>query len=789
MAIFNVTNTGTATGGAGPDTLNLTYNTTSNGVWLQNITGNLATGYSGMFDGYGLNNTVFSGIEHFGFTDASGGDDIIVTGDGNDTVNAGGGDDIVNGGGGVNLLDGGAGVDQVGSDHSTVSSNLTVNLNGASTILGTGGISNFEGFLNFVTGSGNDRLTGHQSSGSSDILASGKGADLISLWGGGSDDVDGGAGKDRLSVTWSMASDGVWLQNIVETGNGHYSGMFDGLGLNNVKFQNIEHFSFIDQSGGDDIIRTGKGNDKLNGGAGDDFLDGGSGRDTLIGGAGKDRYGADQSGLTSDVTIDLNTVSTVNGGKVRQFEAFSGVSTGSGDDTIINHKTSRMNDILNTNGGDDTITLYGGGSDTIFGGTGDDHLRVIWNSPSNGVWLKNIAADTVNGGYKGTFDGVGRNNIQFSGIEHFTFIDKNGGHDDIQTGAGDDRLIGGKGHDILNGGSGVDYLDGGAGADRYYADHSAITSAVTLDLNKFSKVNGGVVRNFEQIGGLSTGSGNDRIKNHQSSGLFDNINTGAGNDRITLHSGGADYVNGGTGNDRLTLNWNSASDGVWLLNLSADATNGGYKGVFDGIGQNNVNFFGIEHFSFIDTTGGDDIIKTGNGVDDLSGGGGNDRLDAGGNRDMLFGDDGNDSLSGGAGFDHLYGGKGNDSLRGDNGADSLFGDAGRDKLLGGNGDDLLTGGNGNDTLNGGKDDDSLFGGTGIDTFVYNGGADIIGDFNGDKLKLDDALWGAATLTTAQILAYATVVDTDTLFNFGGGNTLTLWNYTDVNGLGTALEIF
>ena len=65
-------------------------------------------------------------------------------------------------------------------------------------------------------------------------------------------------------------------------------------------------------------------------------------------------------------------------------------------------------------------------------------------------------------------------------------------------------------------------------------------------------------------------------------------------------------------------------------------------------------------------------------------------------------------------------------------ADSIDGGAGDDTLFGMGGDDLLTGGQGNDLI---------FGGAGSDTFVLNlaedSGSDVISDFAGDTLRLND----------------------------------------------------
>jgi serralysin len=64
----------------------------------------------------------------------------------------------------------------------------------------------------------------------------------------------------------------------------------------------------------------------------------------------------------------------------------------------------------------------------------------------------------------------------------------------------------------------------------------------------------------------------------------------------------------------------------------------------------------------------------------------------------------------------------------------LNGGAGRDDIQGNAGSDLLYGGAGNDTLNGGLADD---------VFIFNGGHDVVLDFQNDldRIRLDNGLWG------------------------------------------------
>ncbi len=102
--------------------------------------------------------------------------------------------------------------------------------------------------------------------------------------------------------------------------------------------------------------------------------------------------------------------------------------------------------------------------------------------------------------------------------------------------------------------------------------------------------------------------------------------------------------------------------------------------------------------------------------------------------------------------------------------DSLAGFAGNDRLFGGAGNDLLDGGTGADFLNGGAGDDR---------FIYRAGdgADLIFGFaagagSEDRIRL---IMVPGVNTFADVLARATQVGTDTLIDFGGGNSITLRN--------------
>jgi len=178
---------------------------------------------------------------------------------------------------------------------------------------------------------------------------------------------------------------------------------------------------------------------------------------------------------------------------------------------------------------------------------------------------------------------------------------------------------------------------------------------------------------------------------------------------------------------------------------------------------------------------GPDRLLGGSGADLLKGQGGADRLHGGSGADRLFGGAGADQLKGKGGADRLSGGAGDDALGGGADADRLLGGAGNDRLAGGAGDDALIGGRGADQLFGGKGADELrgsagadrlTGGSGLDRFVFETGRDRIIDLQDrDRIVFDRELW-RGDLSPRQVVArFAEKGGADTVFDFGGGDSL------------------
>lgn len=310
-------------------------------------------------------------------------------------------------------------------------------------------------------------------------------------------------------------------------------------------------------------------------------------------------------------------------------------------------------------------------------------------------------------------------------------------------------------------------------------------------------------------------------------------------DADTLIGGGGEDTLVGGGGDDLFIGGNpgalsnAAGGDTFIGGAGRDAVS--YAGSFGSL-RIDLQFSQINTFAAAGDTYDsiEDVIGS-QGADNIRGNGEDNNLVGARNVDYIFGRRGNDTLEGQVGDDVLFGGVGEDVLSGGSNrdraqysesltavlldladatrntgeaagdtyvniedlagsayADTIYGDAGDNRLFGREdadyldgrtGDDYLNGGGGQDMLIGGAGDDVMRGGTSRDTFVFDGGNDIIEDWFLDQINLDRDLWGGADLAAADIIStYASVVNTETVFDFGNGNTLTLEGQDDTAAL-------
>lgn len=407
-------------------------------------------------------------------------------------------------------------------------------------------------------------------------------------------------------------------------------------------------------------------------------------------------------------------------------------------------------DTIHAKDGNDTVRVTNG-VDYASGGDGEDTLIVKWGDASDDSELYNT---TSTHGFVG--------NSFLSSSRSVDFPLRSFEHVDVRFGSGDDVFHGRT--------DGWDKVNGGAGLDLWVDSFAALDSGVKVLMNKIASNrgqkfdDGSVARNVEAVDLVLT-SHKDTFRD--SGAHDDTVHAGDGNDRFVL-TAGDDYVDGGTGTDVLTLLWRDAGTDATLYN--SGSTNA-FVGASWGSATRRVDFEEIE--AVIAKLGrGDDTVILGTGNDTVKAGGGADTVEAGGGHDRIFGEAGGDTLDGGDGDDTISGGGGNDGIDG------------------GAGDDRLVGNGGNDRLSGGGGDDTLTGGAKRDEFVYAEGADVITDFrnNKDTVELDAFDLGLTGMTIGEVLDLAEVIGGNTVFDFGGGNVLTLEGFTRIAGLSDDLVL-
>ncbi|MBM7784587.1 calcium-binding protein [Tenggerimyces flavus] len=282
---------------------------------------------------------------------------------------------------------------------------------------------------NLATGAGNDTISGNR--GTDQIWARG-GDDSVS-WAVGfeTDNADGGAGNDMLTVT---GSDVVDTYTVATPGNLPESvrRAEDGARITIPDFERVrlsllegndQVTTSVDQEGGSSIpleVDGGPGDDLLGGGRGADVLDGGDGADELYGQRGNDnlRGGAGDDFVYWDVDDDADVV-----------------DGGTGDDQLAAQTSYLPDDVTLglVRGGQISLRDAGSGTQASLSGLELVSVKLLDGND------KFVASNGIRGAFDLRVDG----------------------------GPGRDDLVGGDGDDLLSGGPGFDELDGRGGADTY----------------------------------------------------------------------------------------------------------------------------------------------------------------------------------------------------------------------------------------------------------------------------------------------------------------------------------
>jgi Ca2+-binding RTX toxin-like protein len=477
----------------------------------------------------------------------SGANTIISSGT-NGSYYGGGGDDVMIAEIGGEFMYGGAGTDLI---------DLT-RFNGVYIVdMGTGSSNyageTFQGFENLNSGSGDDTITGNSSF---NVVNTGAGNDTIIDNDASDDNLDGGAGVDKLISDLTYVDDVLFNFNTgLATFSGgtflHFSnienltvgGGADVIGDGNANVITITDTGFVHTN----VVDGGGGNDTINTGIGDDTLIGGAGADTLNGGAGTDTV--DYSIASTVVVVHLDTPTQYGqygsggGGAIETdtLIAIENVTTGSGADYVYG---SAGDNVINTNAGNDAV-YAGNGADTINTGAGQDYVEGSYG------------ADTIDAGAD--------NDKVYGGADN----------DIIYGGDGNDSLYGNHGNDQIYGGNGVDVLfidstdttyDGGAGID-YIVWNDAVVAA-NLDITAHSAdyfygYTGADI--VTAIGALAHtelhgGGGGDTLTG--SNGVGSHLLGEDGNDRL-ISGTGTDYMVGGAGADTFVFGPGGGTDYVY----------------------------------------------------------------------------------------------------------------------------------------------------------------------------------------------------------------------------------
>ncbi|MEG3093265.1 calcium-binding protein, partial [Sphingomonas sp. PB1R3] len=582
-------------------------------------------------------------------------------GSGNDVLRGAGGDDIFLVDGeedGVDTVDGGSGVDTIlaMSDGTMIGlagiQNVEMISGGGHTgvVLGAtddGDTLDLSGVTlrdiqSILMGDGNDILTG---SAGADVIDLGAGDDVlrygVALSAG--DDVDGGAGNDRIQAiadgTVIHLSRMANIETVTAAGFANVivegSDAADIFDLTKTAYVGIARFeldggddTFVG-SQGTDVVRGGGGDDVLGGNAGDDVFEfgaGDNGHDRIDGGAGIDTIRASSDGAVigiaaltgvevidgadyAGVTISLTGVADTLDLSALKVNGIAGIAGGAGDDTI-----------RGSSGADTFLVGIGDGSDDFDGGAGIDTIKATADGVTIGLKriakVEAITADGHSGVIVRTTDAT--DTFDLSGAT-LTGIER------ISLGAGDDVFVGTSGNDTVEGGVGDDTLTGGMGNDTYL---------------------------------FSRGDGHDTIREglNGAGGGLDVLRFGPGirpeDVQVTTANNGADFVFSiGNGADTVrVINGASASENDWIDEIRFE----------DGTIWARSSLAG----AVVPYTNGDDRIYGTNDAETLRSGGGNDQIIARNGDDVLVGGTGDDYLAGGGGNDiyRFNRGDGNDTI-------------------------------------------------------------------------------------------------------------------------------
>ncbi len=716
-----------------------------------------------------------------------------------ENLRGGGGDDTLSGSTGANAFTGGEGVDTV--SYSGRTEVLSLTLDGAPNDGATGEGDLLAGDIeNLTGGSGSDTLAGGDGD---NVLDGGLGGDTIS----------GGAGLDTVTYAARTAPVTVTLSSGANDG---VSGEGDNVGNGVEKLIGGSANDSLTGDSLDNLFDARNGDDTMSGGSGDDtFIKGYTdGADVMIGGDGSDTvdYSGPPNIANRIISLDGLQNDGINGGSVSPYADNVGADVenvvgGRGDDTIYGNGLD--NRLL---GGEDNSNVGSPAGDQIYGYGGNDFLDGDgWPTYSGttgpGCGFQNAGSDSVYGG-SGNDRLIGGLSSDSNGAPNRDYLYGEDG-DDVLSG-GVDRDHGG--YPCINYDAGFDEVYGGAGDDT--ADFSRVTESTATSLD--DQANDGVIGGnaaFQSVGGQNyhsdienvTGAlGADRIVGSAAANRLDG---GEGSDSIDGLTG-VDDLRGGNGIDSLKSDDGDAADsvtcgastdsvqsdagdsvdpdceqlGASLAHVEVD--NGTLRvTAVDGQSNTYVVSYGDSYYKVDDQK---NVLKAGPGCvqysastafctpvgvtrGELNGGDLNDvlwavdspqahvvpfTLRSGPGDDTLLGGAMNDTLDGGTGRDHFDGYAGIDTATYADRTEPLnlalnssatSGAAGEQDYLNSSTVENLTGGSGDDTITGNSQNNKLQGGPGSDVIFGLAGDDKL--ISGDLGTVDSNDCGGGTNDT------------------------------------------
>ena len=619
-----------------------------------------------------------------------------------------------------------------------------------------------------ICGNGDNYIT---SSGSHDSIVSGNGINHLTMdINSTANTIIGGTGTETFLAHGS--------DNFLSVGGTHHNILQVFVDSNG----NASHNTLIGGSGNDALSAAGSNNSLCGGDGNNTFTviadrNGNATNNILTGGTGSNTYNISGTGSNeitdfhtgTDVVIldngaipTINKVSYINGNTVLEYDNNTSSLTLDGVDPttllrtlahdlpgltlpiVLFQQTNESHVTLTGGGGDDTLSIGGGGSyDSLVGSSG------------------NCVMDT---------DAMGSHDNTFVG---------GSGNDTITVHGSNNSIAGGDGtnvitvmEDVGGGTSNNNILSGGSGVDTYNLLFNQVGSTNTItnfkvgtDIINFSDEFSGTIASLDESGRnaivtLSTGT----------TLILDDVDYS----KLTSHDFGGATLPGlnvtFAGND---TTFNAPTDRGDHLTIR-----GNHDFVYGNNGNDVISVVGGTYDNLIDNSGNNVLCTDNNSSNNtLTGGSGNDTLIAYGTNNSLSGGDGDNTLTAYGSNNNLSAGNGNNTLTAYGSNNNLsVGNKNSTLTVYGSGN-IVTGGNGDDSIsvfadnNGNASGNILSGGLGNDTFYVSSlGKNTITDFTSGS---DVLSFGA----TPPIITSLAAAAGDTIITYLNGNTLTLTGVT------------